>query len=142
MENEMQLLLWLSGLAQIVLVFGSLFIPRALRWQAELEKVSLLIKQMFWVYAAYILFINLSFGLLSLLLYQELLNGSLFSIIISGFIAVYWISRIIIQFVYFDRKSLPQGKLNKLAEILLVILFLFLSLTYSLTFCINLNLYL
>jgi len=137
---QLDILLRIAGLAQILLVAGSFAIPRVLNWRNELAKVQSLIKQMFWTYAAYILVINLCFGLLSLLDYKELLNGSTLALLVNGFIALYWISRILIQFFYFDRTNFPAGKWNKLAEILLVALFVFLSITYSITCYINFKL--
>ncbi|MEP6614241.1 MAG: hypothetical protein ABJA76_20200 [Mucilaginibacter sp.] len=132
-----QQLISLAGLAQITLVIGSPFIPKALGWKGELAKVQPLIKQMFWTYAAYILVINLCFGLLSIFDYKELTNGSNLATIINGFIAVYWISRVLIQFFYFDRSNFPVGKWNKLAEVILILLFISLSAVYSLAFYIN-----
>ena len=58
--------LHLAGLAQICLVIGSLAIPKVLKWTVALAGVEVLIRQMFWTYAGYILVINLCFGLLSL----------------------------------------------------------------------------
>ncbi|RWY57049.1 hypothetical protein [Mucilaginibacter gilvus] len=130
-------LLQLAGLAQLALVAGSLAIPKVLKWGTELAKVQLLINQMFWTYAAYILIINLCFGLISLFAAGDLLNGSRLAMLITGFIAVYWISRVLIQFFYFDRSSFPVGKLNKVVEIILVSLFVSLSIVYSLAFYIN-----
>jgi len=131
---NMQTAIYLAGLAQIALVAGSLVIPQILNWKTELAKVSILIKQMFWTYAAYILVINLCFGLLSVFAVHELTNGSLLATLVCGFIAVYWISRVLIQFLYFDRKSFPVGALNKLGEVVLVTLFVFLSVIYGLAF--------
>lgn len=126
-----------AGLAQIGLVVGSLAIPAVLKWKAALRAVPTLIRQMFWTYAAYILVINLSFGLLSVFATKDLTNGSLLACLLSGFIALYWISRILIQFFYFDRKSLPADRWSRLAEVVLIILFLFLSIVYSLAFYFN-----
>ncbi len=134
---NIQTFIYFAGLAQIALVLGSLSIPAILNWKKELEKVQTLIKQMFWTYAAYILFINLSFDLLSVFAYKDLTNGSLLASAISGFIAVYWISRILIQFFYFDRKSFPTGLANRLAEVILVALFLSLSIVYATAFYFN-----
>jgi hypothetical protein len=134
---DIQTFIFFAGLAQIALVLGSLAIPQILNWKMELMKVQTLIKQMFWTYAAYILFINLSFGLLSAFAYNDLTNGSLLACTISGFIAIYWISRIVIQFFYFDRKSFPSGLANRLAEVILVALFLFLSIVYGMAFYYN-----
>ncbi|WP_183574826.1 hypothetical protein HDF18_00215 [Mucilaginibacter sp. X5P1] len=134
---QIDTLLRVAGLAQIALVAGSFAIPKVLNWRNELAKVQPLIKQMFWTYAAYILVINLCFGLLSVFGSKELVNGSVLALLITGFIAIYWISRVLIQFLYFDRTNFPAGKWNKLAEVLLVALFIFLSIVYSLACYIN-----
>jgi len=126
-----------AGLAQIGLVLGSLAIPAVLKWKDALSEVPVLIKQMFWTYAAYILVINLSFGLLSVFALDDLTDGSLLGCLLCGFIALYWISRVLIQFFYFDRKSLPADRWSRLAEVVLVVLFLFLSVVYSLAFYSN-----
>ncbi|WP_184546570.1 hypothetical protein [Mucilaginibacter sp. FT3.2] len=128
---SIQQLIWFAGLAQVGLVMGSLAIPRVLNWRQELVKVQPLIKQMFWTYAAYILVINLCFGLLSLMACRDLTGGSNLAMLLTGFIAVYWISRLLIQFFYFDRANFPAGRRHKLAEAVLVCLFIFLSVVYS-----------
>lgn len=125
------LLLKLAGYLQIALCVGSLAIPRMLNWNAELRKVALIIKQIFWTYAAYILMFNLSFGLLSVFGAEELLAKSFLAKSVSVFICVYWLVRIFIQFFYFDTKSAPQGLIYKLGEIALVSLFIFLTLVYG-----------
>lgn len=130
-------LIRIAGLAQLVLVLGSLPIPGVLQWRLELAKVQPLIRQMFWTYAGYILITNLCFGLLSFFVAGDLLNGSRLAMLLSGFIAVYWISRVLIQFFYFDRTSFPKGPWHKAAEILLTTLFISLSLVYSVAFYIN-----
>lgn len=125
------LLLKLAGWLQIVLCLGSLAIPKMLNWSAELNKVALIIKQIFWTYAGYILIFNLSFGLLSVFGAEELMAKSFLSKSVSVFICLYWLARIFIQFFYFDTKSAPQGLMYKLGEIALVSLFVFLTLVYG-----------
>jgi hypothetical protein len=137
MQNSIQQFLYFAGLAQIILAIGSLAIPPILNWRFELAKVQPLIKQMFWTYAGYILVINLCFGLLSVFDFKELTNGSTLAMLVTGFIALYWISRILVQFLYFDRASFPVGRWNMVAEIVLVTLFIFLSMVYSLAFYFN-----
>ncbi|RFZ84753.1 hypothetical protein DYU05_03870 [Mucilaginibacter terrenus] len=132
-------LLQLAGLGQVSLALGSLFIPGVLKWRSELSKVNPLIKQMFWVYAAYIFVINLSFGLLSIFCSNDLLSHSRLATIVTGFIAVYWLSRVAIQFFYFDRSALPSGKWQRVAEVVLVLLFTWFSLFYSFLFYVNLK---
>jgi len=134
------LLLQLAGWAQIALALGSLTIPRVLQWRASLLTTRPLIRQMFWVYAGYIFAINLCFGLISVLLSNDLINGSILATLICGFIAVYWISRILIQFFYFDRSAFPRGGWYLAGEIVLVSLFVVLSLIYAVAFYLNLQL--
>ena len=139
LQFNIETLMLTAGLAQIVLAIGSLVIPKILNWHGELIKVRPLIKQLFWTYAGYILGINLSFGLLSVFDSRDLTNGSRIAMIITGFIALYWISRIFIQFFYFDRTDFPTGKWNKMGEISLVALFICLSIVYTLTSYTNYN---
>src|ERR1700712_2557969 len=117
--NNLSIIIF-AGLAQIALAVGSLAIPRILKWKVELSKVHPLIKQMFWVYAAYIFVINICFGVVSVLAAPDLTDGSNLAAVLTGFIAVYWISRVLIQFFYFDRTNFPNGGWNRFGEAVLV----------------------
>ncbi len=125
------LLLKLAGIFQIALCFGSLLIPKMLNWKGELKNVSKIIAQIFWTYAGYILVINFSFGLISYFGAVELLAGNFLSKSICLFIFFYWLTRIGIQFFYFDTKSAPQGFIYKAGEVTLVALFIFLTVVYG-----------
>ncbi len=131
--------LWFAGLAQVVLVIASTAIPRLLRWKEELAKTSILIQQMFWTYAGYILVINFSFGIISIIGTGELLDKSFLARVVTLFIAVYWLTRIMIQFFYFDTSAAPKGWIYKAGEILLVALFFFLAAVYSWAFFYNIG---
>jgi hypothetical protein len=129
--NTTILLLKIAGIFQIVLCFGSLLIPKMLNWKGELQHVSKIIAQIFWTYAGYILVINFSFGLISTFGADELLGKTFLSKSICIFIFIYWLTRILIQFFYFDTKSAPQGFIYKAGEIALVVLFVFLTIVYG-----------
>ena len=103
-----------------------------------MAKVQPLIKQIFYTYACYILVFNFSFGLLSVFVYPDLTNGSRLATLVTAFIAVYWISRVSIQFFYFERVNFPSTKWHKLGEGVLVTLFVFFSAVYSWAFYYNL----
>lgn len=129
----------LAGLAQITLALGSLAVPRVLKWKTELAKTTVLIKQMFWVYAAYIFVINVCFGLVSFFRPELLLNYSVLAAMLTGFIALYWISRVLIQFFYLDRATFPKGKWPLWGEIGLMLVFLLCAVVYSLAFYHNIQ---
>jgi len=137
-DINVQQLIFLAGLGQIALATGSVVIPKLLNWSSEMAKVQPLIKQIFYTYACYILVFNLSFGLLSVFVNIDLTNGSKLATLICGFIAVYWISRVSIQFFYFDRENFPSTNWHKLGEGILVTLFVFFSAVYSYAFYFNL----
>jgi hypothetical protein len=125
------LLLKLAGILQIILCSGSLLIPKMLNWKGELQNVSKIIAQIFWTYAGYILVINFTFGLVSFFGASELLGKTFLSKSISIFIFLYWLTRILIQFFYFDTASAPQGFIYKTGEIALVALFIFFTVVYG-----------
>ena len=103
------LALKLAGLGQVGLALASLTFPKILNWERDLAPLRPMLRRFFWIYAAYILGINLSFGLLSSLRPEWLLDGSPLAGAVSGFIAVYWTARLALQLFGFDRRDMPQG---------------------------------
>jgi hypothetical protein len=130
-------LIFISGILHLILGIGSSIIPKVMNWNTELAKVKPLIRQMFWTYAAYILVINLCFGLVSIWGTKELLDRSFLASCITLFISVYWITRIGIQFFYFDKTDAPKGLFFTFGEIGLVVLFILFSIVYFLAFLYN-----
>lgn len=136
-SSLLKTLIFVCGVGHIVLSVASAVIPKALNWSRELEKLPTLLKQMFWTYAGYILVINFCFGLVSILGASELLNHSFLAKSITLFIGVYWLARVIIQFVYFDKTDAPKGFVFTLGEIGLVGLFVAFTLVYFAAFLVN-----
>lgn len=131
------LLIVLAGLGQLAIVIGSLAIPKVLGWKEELTVLKPLTRQLFWTYAGYIWGTNLFFGLLSALAADTLMDGSLLAAAVSGFIALYWGARLIIQFAFFHESGAPTGPALRAAEVVLVILFAYFTLVYGSVAVIN-----
>ncbi len=129
----------LAGVGQLILVAASAVIPRCLDWKGPLAVLPLLMRQLFWTYAGYILGMHLFFGLISVFGTQLLLDDSPQAAILCGLMMTWWLVRIGLQFCCFDRKGIPQTRFNILAEVLLVLLFLFLTIVYGLALFTNLN---
>ncbi len=129
----------LAGLGQLALAAASTAIPYVLRWRKETASLRPLLRQLFWIYAGYILGFHVAFGLLSLLAPGWLLDGSGLAAAVSGFIATYWSVRLVLQFTYLDRSDAPRGRWFSAAEVALVSLFVFLSATYAGAFVTNLS---
>ena len=130
-------LLFSSGIGHFVLCAGSMFIPAALNWNIHLKNLQPLLRQMFWTYAAYILVINFGFGFISVFGAEELLNGSFLARSLTLFISLYWLTRIGIQFFYFDKSHAPKGWMYTVGEIFLVGLFTAFTLIYLAAFYFN-----
>src|SRR5262245_26397122 len=129
-----------AGVGQLLLAAGSLAIPRVLKWREELAKVRPLTRQVFWTYAGYIWTTNFCFGLVSVLMPAEFLATTPLAAAVCGFITLYWLARIVIQFTYFDRRAAPPGAIFKFAEAALVALFVYLTGVYGWAAVANLGL--
>jgi hypothetical protein len=135
---SLETLVRLAGLGQLALAAASTAIPSILRWGQETAKLRPLLRQLFWVYAGYILGFHVAFGALSALAPGWLLDGSGLAAAVTGFIAAYWGVRLVLQFVYLDRSDAPAGVRFRLAEAALVTLFVFLTAVYGSAFAANL----
>jgi len=127
----MKVLLILAGLGQLALALGSLALPRILRWGDDTAKLRPLTRQVFWTYAAYIWVTNICFGVISTFAPDWLLDRTPLARVVAGYITAYWGARVLVQFFYFDRSEAPPGAFYKLAEVALVVLFIFLTTVYA-----------
>jgi len=121
----------LAGIGQLALCFASAAIPYLLDWEKEFAGVQVLLKKMFLVYAAYILCINFSFGLLSTFAPDCLVAHGFMPQVVSAFIFVYWGARVFVELFVFD-----LSHLNRPHEICgrrgIELLFMYLTLVYGL----------
>jgi len=116
-------LLVLAGAGQIALALGSLAIPGVLHWREETRRLSPLTRQVFWTYAGYIWTSHVAFGLVSIRLPDALLGESPLAVCATGFIALWWTARLVLQVVCFDRSARPPGALFAAAEVALTATF-------------------
>lgn len=137
-QENIRIAVLLAGIFQLILVVASAAIPHCLGWKGALKVLPTLMQQIYWTYAAYILCMHLFFGLISTFGTGLLLDGTPQSAILCGLMVVWWGVRIMLQFFCFDRKGIPKSRFNSLAEVLLVALFLYLTLTYSSALYLNL----
>jgi hypothetical protein len=135
----LRLLVIAAGIGQLILAVGSLSIPRVLDWRRDLARLRPLTRQVFWVYAGYILATNVCFALLSIFMPAALLDSSPLAAAVCGFIAAYWLARLVIQFACFDRSAAPPGVVFRLLEAALVGLFIYLTLVYGMAALANLG---
>jgi hypothetical protein len=124
-------LIVLAGIGQLGLALGSLALPRVLDWKADTAKLVPLTRKVFWTYAAYIWVTNVCFGVLSVIAPGALLEGSMLSRAVAGYITVYWGARVLVQLFYFDRADAPSGLRYRVAEAALTLFFVGLTVAYG-----------
>jgi hypothetical protein len=132
MQSILEGLIFSAGIEQLALVVASVAIPHVLEWRAETAKLRPLTRQVFWTYAGYIWATNLSFGLVSILAPLALLDRSVLAGAVTGFMAVYWGARLVVQFAVLDRRTAPDAGYIRAAEAALVLLFVSLTVIYAL----------
>lgn len=134
----LEILVKLAGIGQLVLVAGSVFIPKCLNWKEGMGTANTLTRQLFLTYAGYILAMHFFFGVISTCATDELLQGGLLSSALCALMTIWWGTRIILQFCCFDRTCIPKTKFNSLGECLLVMLFISLTAIYGMALWRNL----
>lgn len=120
-----------AGVAHFAVVAASLYVPRALGWREDVAKLKPINRQIFYTYAGYILTINLLFGLIATFGAPWLVERTPLAACVTGFIAAYWGVRVLLQFVYYDRKSTPKGLKYTVGEAVFVTLFAVLTVVFS-----------
>jgi len=128
--RNIELAILLAGFTQLAIAFSSLLIPRILGWREETARLRPLTRQVFWTYAVYIWATNVAFGLVSVLAPGSLLDGSLLARSVAGFIALYWLGRVVVQFVVYDR-SVAVKPLFRFAETAYLVAFAYLGVAYA-----------
>jgi len=107
-------------------------------WYNDVKKLKPLNQEIAKTYGRYIQGLNFSFGMICILLADELKNGSRLAVALTGLIAAYWTGKIITQFAYYPMYQIPQKKFFKVGEVFMNSMFVFFSLVFVLLFAANL----
>ena len=98
-----------AGVVMMLLAASHLAMPRYFGWPAELARVSLLTRQVFWVHTGFVCVVLLLMGALETFATASLLEPSTLSRLVLGGFAAFWFIRLVCQWFVFDR-SLWRGQ--------------------------------
>ncbi len=101
---ELPTLILISGILHLGTLLGSAQVPRELRFRDELPQLSPLLRHWVLVAGGYVVFNITAFGLGSLLLSDALTSGTPLARAVCGYIALFWLARLIIQLAVFDAR--------------------------------------
>ena len=99
---KLELLIQIGGVLHFCILLASALAPRAARWKTDLAVLPPLLRQMFWVYAGFIVLVIIGFGTLILRHTAEIAAGEPLGRALSAFIAVFWTTRLAAQAFVFE----------------------------------------
>jgi alginate O-acetyltransferase complex protein AlgI len=126
----LSLALWLAGIGHFCILGASFQVPSRLGWKEDLAKLTPFNRKLMWVYAGTTLLTITAFGALTLFLHYEILHGDRAALALSAFIAVFWTTRIMVDFTYFHHSGWPSGAQFVAGHVMLTSLFVALASTY------------
>ena len=126
-----ELTLYLGGVIHFLILFASAMAPRVMNWNVHLEVLPRMVRQMFWVYGAFIVLVIVSFGALTLLNVPEIAAGSHIGRGLCAVIAIFWAARLTVQLFVFDVKPFLTNWFYRLGYHLLTVAFVMLVSIYS-----------
>jgi hypothetical protein len=129
-EQWLSLALWLAGAGHFCVLIASFQVPYRLKWKEDLAKLTPFNRKLMWVHGGFAVYTISAFGVMSLVLHEELLRGDRAALALAFFIGLYWLLRILVDFTYYSHQDWPNGAAFRIGHILLTSLFVFLSASY------------
>jgi hypothetical protein len=115
--------LWLAGAGHFTLLAVSAQLPARLEWRTDLAKLTDFNRRFVWVAGGFIVFTYLGFGVLTLLLHDEMVRGDPSAVGLAAFIGLYWLVRVVVDATTFRGAPWPRGWLFRLGHLALMTLF-------------------
>lgn len=130
LEHIFGWVLWLAGCGHFAILIASFQVPSRLRWKEDLARLMPFNRKLLWVQSSFTVLTIIAFGVLTLVLHDEMLRGDRSALAVVCFIAVYWTARIFVDVFYFAHEDWPKGRQFVIGHILLTCLFTALAGTY------------
>ncbi|KAB8154073.1 hypothetical protein EZY14_006455 [Kordia sp. TARA_039_SRF] len=133
---------WLIILGGIGQIFTALIYPyirhRVFDWYTDVKKLKPLNQEIVKTYGRYIQGLNFSFGVIAILLTNDLKNQTLLALAITGLIGMYWVGKVATQIAYYPMYTIPQKPIFKIGSYGMNTLFVLFATVYTLLFIYNL----
>jgi hypothetical protein len=129
--NTLETLIFIGGILHLGTLLGSAQVPRELRFREELPKLSPLLQNWILVAGGYIVLDLVAFGLFSVLYCKELASGMPLARAFCGFIAIFWLIRLIISLFVFDARPYLRNWFLRLGYHGLTMVFIYHTVVYG-----------
>lgn len=118
--NIMVPFIWTAGAVQLSIAVSNLWVPGILHYRENLAKVSTIVRQVFVVHSIYMVLVLLAFSALCFFFAPQLTQRAPLSRFLSGFLALFWLLRVVLQFAYYDREVRARHRLGDVAYTLAI----------------------
>lgn len=128
--------IWLILLSGIGQIFTACIYPyirhRVFDWYEDVKQLKPLNQEIAKTYGRYIQGLNFSFGLIAILIPNDLQNGSNLALALTGLIAAYWVGKVATQVAYYPMYEIPQKLIFKIGSYFMNGLFTLFAFVYTL----------
>lgn len=121
-------LIWIAGAIQLVDTIVNVALPKRIQTRENLERVSPLLRQIFWSHWAYIMLVLLIFGVMCVFFAPVLAGGSPIGRFLSGSLAIFWGLRVPLQLFWFDAEFRRK---NRLADVCFIAASTYLAIVFT-----------
>lgn len=134
---------WLIVVGGCGQIFTALIYPyirhRVFDWYTDVKQLKPLNQEIAKTYGRYIQGLNFSFGLIALLLTEDLKNQTPLALAITGLIGAYWVGKVGTQIAYYPMYEIPQEPIFKIGSYCMNTLFVLFAIVYTVLFIHNLS---
>jgi hypothetical protein len=106
----MKEMIWAAGAVHVGIVAANVPLPGRLRVRERLAGVPRFVRQIFYVHWVYIVIVLGLFAALCFGFAPELAGASSLGRFLSGFMAAFWLLRIVLQVFYYDREVRRENR--------------------------------
>jgi len=133
---------WLIILGGIGQIFTALIYPyirhQVFDWYNDVQQLKPLNQEIAKTYGRYIQGLNFSFGVIAIVLTQDIQNQSKLAAAITGLIAAYWVGKVATQIAYYPMYEIPKKLHFKIGGYFMNSLFVLFAVVFTLLFINNL----
>ncbi|HEY0045772.1 MAG TPA: hypothetical protein VGB44_03575 [Flavobacterium sp.] len=128
----MELHIKIIGILLIALALLHVIFPKYFNWKEELQRISLINRQVMIIHTFFIAFVLLLMGLLCFTSADELVETPLGRKVALG-LSIFWITRLVIQFVGYSSELWKGKRFETAVHILFSAIWIYLSVVFSIT---------
>ncbi len=131
MKLNLTLALQIAGLFHLGLMCAGLLMPRVVNMRLHLAALPHFIRQLFWVYYAFIALCLVSFCIITIAFAATLAAGSNLARALCAFLAVFWTVRLIAATFVFDMRPYLTNTFRRIGYHAINIVFAYLPIVYA-----------